>query len=296
MTDVVITHWFHKPLNSKSKRLQEAAILQFLELPSRKAVKRAVKKGRILINGIQGDTHNWVKIGDRLSLKENVIVNSRILSYNLPKTSVLWEDEHGACVIKNAGIETNGDSKVTLEKICCNTLNSSCLPDKLNIPRSVHRLDKATHGIVLFAKTLSMASGLGSTFEKREIFKSYTALIEGTPHLSFCEINIPINGKSASSEIETIGSTKWPVFGTVTLVKIYPKTGRKHQIRKHLAMIGHPIVGDNIYCGPLKYTGQGLFLACTSLQFIHPITLEPVDIETDLPRKFKHITHKLNLP
>lgn len=296
MTDVVITHWFHIPLNSKSKRLQEAAISQFLELPSRKAVKKAVKKGRIFINGIRGETHNWVKIGDRLSLEESRIINTEIASRNLHKTSVLWEDNHGACVIKNAGIETNGNSKVSLEKLCYNTLKLSNLLDNSNVPRPVHRLDKATHGLVLIAKTLSMASGLGSAFEKREVFKSYTALIEGTLDLSFCEINIPINCKSASSKIETIGSTKWPVFGTATLVKIYPKTGRKHQIRKHLAMIGHPIVGDNMYCGPLKYTGHGLFLACTRLQFTHPITLESMDIETDLPRKFKHIIHKLNLP
>lgn len=296
MTDVVITHWFHKPINSKSKRLQEAAISQFLELPSRKAVKKAVKKGRIFINGVKGETHNWVNIGDLLSLAENTQSKTEILNYNLPKTIVLWEDTYGACVIKPGGIETNGNSKVTLEKMCHNTLVHSDLSDHLDIPRPVHRLDQATHGLVLIAKTLSMASGLGKAFEKREVVKSYTALIEGTPLLSFCEINIPINGKSARSKVETIGSTTWPVFGTVTLVRIYPKTGRKHQIRKHLAFIGHPIVGDNRYCGSLKYTGQGMFLACTRLQFTHPITLESMDIETDLPRKFKHITHKLNLP
>jgi 23S rRNA pseudouridine1911/1915/1917 synthase len=296
MTDVVITNWFHKPLNIKSKRLQEAAISQFCELPSRKAVKKAIKKGRIFINGERGETQNWVKIGDRLSLEKSVVFNSEIYSNNLHKTSVIWEDEYGACVIKNAGLETNGTSKVTLEKICSIILEHSTLPDSTITPRTVHRLDKATHGLVLIAKTLSMASELGSAFEKREVFKSYTALIEGSLLLSFCEINIPINGKFASSKIEIIGSTKWPVFGTATLVKIHPKTGRKHQIRKHLAMIGHPIIGDNLYCGALKYTGQGLFLACTRLQFTHPITHESMDLETDLPRKFKHIIHKLNLP
>ena len=296
MTDVVITNWFHKPLNIKSKRLQEAAISQFCELPSRKAVKNAIKKGRIFINGVQGETHNWVKIGDRLSLEKSVFVTAEIDSNNLYKNSIIWEDKYGACVIKNAGIETNGTSKVTLENELSKILKYSNLPDSIITPRTVHRLDKATHGLVLIAKTLSMASGLGNAFEKREVFKSYTALIEGTPNLSFCEINIPFNGKSASTKIETIGTTKWPVFGTATLVKIYPKTGRKHQIRKHLAMIGHPIIGDNLYCGALKYTGQGLFLACTRLQFTHPITLESMNIETDLPRKFKHIIHKLNLP
>ena len=202
MTDIVITNWFHQPINIKSKRLQEAAISQFCELPSRKAVKKAIKKGRIFINGKRGETHNWVKIGDRLSLEESVVVNSEIYNNNLLKTSVIWEDEYGACVIKNAGIETNGISKVTLEKVYSNILKYSILPDSISAPRTVHRLDKATHGLVLIAKTLSMASELGKSFEKREISKSYTALIEGSPRLSFFEINIPINGKFASSNIE----------------------------------------------------------------------------------------------
>lgn len=296
MTNIVISKWFHKPLKSKSKRLQEAAISQFLELPSRKSVKKAIKNGRIFINDVRGETHSWVKIGDRLALEKSGTYNSEIFSCNLQKTSILWEDKYGACVIKNAGIETNGISNITLEKMCNKSLKTSNMHDTMSTYRTVHRLDKSTHGLVLIAKTLSMASGFGNTFKNRKVLKSYTALIEGTLPLSFCEINAPINGKNALSKVEVIGSIKWPVFGTATLVKVTPKTGRKHQIRRHLAMIGHPIIGDNIYCGELKYTGQGLFLACTRLQFIHPITSESLDIKTNLPRKFKRIIHKLNLP
>ncbi len=295
MTDVVITHWFHKPINSKSKRLQEAAISQFPELPSRKSVKKALKNGRIFINNERGTTSTWVKIGDCLTLKNDNNETTLTPHRNLLKTSVIWEDEYGACVVKNGGVETNGTSKITLEKICVKHLKISNLIDAISLPRTAHRLDKSTHGLVLIAKTLSMASGLGNAFENRSIKKSYTALIEGTPLFSFCEINLPINGKSACSQIEVIGSSKWPIFGTASLVKIDPKTGRKHQIRKHLAMIGHPIVGDNMYCGTQKYRGQGLFLACTRLQFTHPITCESLDLSTSLPRKFKHIKHKLNL-
>jgi RluA family pseudouridine synthase len=298
MTHVVITKWFHKPISSKYKRLQEAAISQFSELPSRKSVKKALKDGRIFVNGVRGGTGTWVEIGDKLFL-ENIkqdkcdnVSNTEIIK---PEIKVVWEDDFGACVVKTAGIETNGISKITLEKHCIKALITSKLEDRLTSPRTVHRLDRATHGLVLVAKTLSMASGLGGAFKSRKVLKSYTALIEGTPLLSFCEINMPIDGKSAYSRVEVLGSSNWPVFGSATLIKIYPKTGRKHQIRKHLAMTGHPIIGDNIYCGVLKYTGQGMFLACTDLQFTHPITGEVIIVETKLPRKFKHITHKLNL-
>ena len=60
--------------------------------------------------------------------------------------------------------------------------------------------------------------------------------------------------------------------------------------------MGHPILGDELYSGEMKYTGQGLFLACTKLSFTHPTTKENIEIAVDLPRKFKHIAHKLCLP
>ena len=122
------------------------------------------------------------------------------------------------------------------------------------------------------------------------------AVIEGTPFIDSATILMEINGKEAHSEIEIIGSTSWPVFGSATLVKVSPKTGRTHQIRRHLACMGHPILGDQLYSGDKKYTGQGLFLACTKLSFAHPTTKENIEIEVDLPRKFKHIAHKLCLP
>ncbi len=296
MNEVIISKWNHDPFNSKSKRLQEGAIGQFTHLTSRKSVKKAIKNGLIFVNGTKGETGTWVSLGDILALKELPNKFDQIETENTRETIVLWEDNACACVLKRAGIVTKGNGKYTLESLVSRSLIKSTLDDYLPVPLAVHRLDKATHGPVLFAKTTGAASGLGVAFEKRTIHKEYMALIEGTPCITEAIIRVKINDKEAHSEIEILGSTSWPVFGSATLVKVYPKTGRTHQIRKHLACIGHPILGDQLYCGDKKYTGQGLFLACTKLSFTHPVTKENIEISVDLPRKFKHIAHKLCLP
>ena len=296
MKEVIISKWNHFPLDSKSKRLQEGAIGQFTNLTSRKSVKKAIKNGLIFVNGAKGETGTWVSIGDILAVKEMTKKILEIQSESSSKINILYEDNWCACVLKRAGIVTKGAHKHTLESFVSNRLIKSTLDDSFETPLAVHRLDKATHGPVLFAKTTGAASGLGDAFEKREISKEYMALIEGTPFMTRATIRVEINGKEAHSEIEIIGSTTWPVFGTATLVKVYPKTGRTHQIRRHLACIGHPIIGDQLYSGDKKYTGQGLFLACTKLSFPHPMTKVNIEIAVDLPRKFKHIAHKLRLP
>jgi 23S rRNA pseudouridine1911/1915/1917 synthase len=296
MNEVIISKWNHFPFDSKSKRLQEGAIGQFTNLTSRKSVKKAIKNGLVFVNGAKGKTGTWVSIGDILVVIEMTDKPLTIQSESTYEINILYEDNWCACVLKRAGIVTKGPNKHTLESMSSNKLIKSTLDDSFKTPLAVHRLDKATHGPVLFAKTTGAASVLGDAFEKRKISKEYMALIEGTLFMDSTTICVEINGKEAQSEIEIVGSTSWPVFGSATLVKVYPKTGRTHQIRRHLACMGHPILGDQLYNGDKKYTGQGLFLACTKLSFTHPMTKENIEIAVDLPRKFKHIAHKLCLP
>jgi 23S rRNA pseudouridine1911/1915/1917 synthase len=296
MNEVIISKWNHFPLDSKSKRLQEGAIGQFTNLTSRKSVKKAIKNGLIFVNGAKGETGTYVSIGDILAVKKMPDKPLTIKSESTYEINILYEDNWCACVLKHAGIVTKGSNKHTLESLVSRKLIISTLDDSFQTPLAVHRLDKATHGPVLFAKTTGAASELGDAFEKRKISKEYMAVIEGTPFIDSATILMEINGKEAHSEIEIVGSTSWPVFGSATLVKVYPKTGRTHQIRRHLACMGHPILGDQLYSGDMKYTGQGLFLACTKLSFTHPTTKENIEIAVDLPRKFKHIAHKLCLP
>ena len=155
-----------------------------------------------------------------------------------------------------------------------------------------YRLDKDTHGLVIFYKSKKAAKQLGKMFENREISKEYYALVHGNFLTKKCVVKTPISGKESISVLEKISTTKLPVIGDVTLVKARPVTGRKHQIRIHCKSIGHQIVGDKLYTGDVIYKGHIMFLACGKLEFNHPITCKPFSISTPLPRKFRKLSIK----
>ena len=246
MNEVIISKWNHFPFDSKSKRLQEGAIGQFTNLTSRKSVKKAIKNGLVFVNGAKGETGTWVSIGDILAVKKMPDKPLTIQSESTYEINILYEDNWCACVLKHAGIVTKGSNKHTLESLASRKLIISTLDDSFQTPLAVHRLDKATHGPVLFAKTTGAASGLGDAFEKRKITKEYTALIEGTPFMESATIRMEINGKEAHSEIEIIGSTSWPVFGSATLVKVYLRNRKNPSNKKAPRLYGTPYLRRSI--------------------------------------------------
>ncbi|MDO9545233.1 MAG: RluA family pseudouridine synthase [Pelolinea sp.] len=122
----------------------------------------------------------------------------------------------------------------------------------------VHRLDKLTSGVIIFAKNRSVHKELNLQFQKRKIIKKYIALIHGFPFWEEKLIDLPIrmngdrqhrtvvdllNGKQAISKVEVVNKNK--IF---SVAQIFPNSGYSHQIRCHLAALGHPIIGDNLYC------------------------------------------------
>ena len=132
MIEVIISKWNHDPFDSKSMRLQEGAIGQFTHLTSRKSVKKAIKNGLIYVNGTKGETGTWVSFGDTLALKEMPNQSYKIQPKNTSETSVLWEDNVCACVLKRAGITTKGNGKHTLEFAVKKLLIKSTLDDSFN--------------------------------------------------------------------------------------------------------------------------------------------------------------------
>jgi len=181
----------------------------------------------------------------------------------------------------------------------------------------VHRLGRATSGIVLFAKTPQAASNLEANWNTPRIQKIYRALAQNIAQLDEYEILTPIglvphprlgsvwaaspSGKPSKSVARVIsrsastttGTTTGTTAGTTTF-EVSLHSGRSHQIRIHLASIGHPLVGDPLYGS----TGQplenlpglpgdgGYFLHAQFLKFPHPITGEPIDLEAPLPSGF----------
>jgi tRNA pseudouridine32 synthase/23S rRNA pseudouridine746 synthase len=140
---------------------------------------------------------------------------------------------------------------------------------------TVHRLDRAANGLILVAHTKTTAAALSAQFRERKIEKRYRALVRGdfSGHPSPLRIDEPIDGKDAISEFslqEVIGD------GEHSLVDVRIETGRKHQIRRHLAGLGHPVIGDRLY-GTGEADGENLQLTAYLLALHCPINDKPVE-------------------
>ena len=168
-------------------------------------------------------------------------------------------------------------------------LRKSTQPDALFIPTPVHRLDNQTSGILLIAKTKTAQIGLGKQFKNKTIQKTYNAIVIGKI-LENSTINTPIENKPSETSFEIIKSVKSLKYIHLTPLKALPKTGRTHQIRIHLASIGHQILGDKLYGNPeLIHKGKGLFLCASEIAFLHPTTFLETTIKINLPQKFTSI-------
>ena len=185
----------------------------------------------------------------------------------------------------------------------------------------VHRLDRPTSGALMFALSREGARHLSEEFAQGKVQKSYLAVVRGSPPLQ-TTIDYPLReeldaksdrmaqahkpAQSAITEVITLATCELPFcvdkFPTTrySLVKAKPKTGRKHQIRRHLRHLGHPIIGD-VNHGSGKHNrffkqhldSHRLLLACTELSLTHPRTHKTICIQSPLASEFKSVLQKL---
>lgn len=274
------------PELAEKRRLSDYAGGIFRTIPSRKGMKKAIDKGWVRINGNLASTGDYLIGGETIELAFEETVERPTIEL---KIKVLFEDEFLAVVNKPAGIEVSGNRKWTLQNALSINLKPSSELDALKYPEPIHRLDYPTSGALLIGKTNSAVGELNRMFAYREIAKTYMAITTGKMQNTGI-VDSEIDGKSSQSEFKLLQSVESERFGQLNLVELNPKTGRQHQLRKHMAELRNPILGDREYgTEGLILSGKGVYLHSVSLSFVHPFTNEKLTIEAQLPKKFLKI-------
>lgn len=275
------------PSGIVQQRLSDYAPTVFAQfIPSKKGIKKAIKRGEIRVNGKVGATGIWVVEGQQIDLLESEKPLPKVFPLAL---SIVYEDEHLAVIVKPAGIPVSGNYFKTIQNALAFNLTPSNATDALQIPRPVHRLDSPTSGVLLIAKTRIAQMDLGQQFERKTVLKTYHALCRGKI-LANGTISSPIDGKPAKSHFTILKTVFFLKKEPLHLVELQPLTGRTHQLRRHLASVACPIVGDKLYgvAGQIV-KGKGLFLCAVGLRFEHPFSKKLVAFSIATPPKFLRI-------
>ncbi|WP_341221400.1 RluA family pseudouridine synthase [Polaribacter atrinae] len=274
------------PKLEKPIRFQEYSVGIFNTIPTKSGIKKAIKKGLVFIDKTLATTSKYISGGEKITLFESE--NSSTFERLELSIEVLFEDDYLAIIYKPAGILVSGNKFVTIANGLAQNLKKSTLADAVK-PQPIHRLDYPTSGLLLVGKTSAAITELGRLFKEKEIQKTYFAISIGKMS-SDGIINLPIDEKKSQTTFEVLDSVISERFEFLNLVKLQPKTGRKHQLRKHLLALENPILGDKEYFLDGKIlNGKGLYLHAATLEFKHPFTKTQISISKELPKKFKKI-------
>ncbi len=225
---------------------------------------------------------------------------------------ILFQDLYYVAVKKPAGLlvhrtEIDAHETEAALQIVRDQINSKIFP--------VHRLDRPTSGVLLFAKSSEAASLLSEKFSKKEIEKKYLAIVRGQlrqeilldyPMVNELGEGDDLQAQEAQTYFKPIATAELPIFidrystSRYSLIEAWPKTGRTHQIRKHLKHLNHPIIGDvnhgngkhNRYFSEMLQIKR-LLLICIEMSFQHPYTQEQIQIKAALCDDFKLAISKL---
>jgi 23S rRNA pseudouridine1911/1915/1917 synthase len=200
---------------------------------------------------------------------------------NIP---IIYEDNWLVVVNKPSGLLTIPAPKkeaFTLLKILNNGLNRKNQGYRLH---PCHRLDKQTSGLIIFSKGKSTQKKMMQAFKEKKISKVYLAFTDGKMPKRRGLIRNPIEGKKAITSYQALKRNE-----DFSLVKIKPLTGRKNQIRLHFKQIGHPILGEDRFAfrRDFKIKAKRLCLHAQGLDFLHPVTSQPIHLKAELPEYFK---------
>ncbi len=266
---------------------------------SRSQAQKLIREGLVTVNGETILPAHRVREGECISVRIPSEKEMALAAEELP-LRVVYEDEDIVVVDKPAGMVVHpsaGHPRGTLVNALLAHVPSLANLGEDSRPGIVHRLDKETSGLMVVAKTPSAERFLKDEFRGREVKKIYLALVEGRPSGDRAVIEATIGrdpknrkrmavvrgGREARTEYRVLES--YPYH---SLLEVRPETGRTHQVRVHLAFIGHPVVGDRVY-GRRKPSLplERHFLHAQKLGFHHPKGGEYVEFETALPEELQ---------
>ena len=270
---------------------------------TRSRLSRLIIEGQVLVNGGPAKPSHKVRSGDRVLLSVPPPRPSSVGPQEIPVT-VVYQDASVVVIDKPAGLAVHpgpGHPDMTL----VNALLAMC-PDIQGIggeirPGIVHRLDKDTSGLMMVAKTHQAHNDLSSQIKSRQVTKGYLALVEGTPKQLHGKVDAPVgrHPRRRTRMAVVVGGkearTNYKVIHQVagySLLEIYLETGRTHQIRVHMAYLGHPLLGDTTY-GRSSSLVNRHFLHAFHLGFEHPVNGESLEFKIDLPSDLTHVLDAL---
>ena len=257
-------------------------------------VQRAIAEGLIEVDGVARTKSHRLHGGERVSVD---LAPERPLAPEGPPVPVRYEDDAIAVIAKPAGLVTHPTAG-RREGTLVNRLLGMGMPlapagGPLR-PGIVHRLDVGTSGLLVVAKTDEAYAVLRERFGTHAIDRRYLALVRGVVGNDVFAVDAPLGRRQARIVVDATegrpAETRFEVrerLGAVTFLEAVPRTGRTHQIRVHLAAIGHPVLGDRSYGGGgADARALGLdrpFLHSWRLALSHPLRPETIEIEEPLP-------------
>ena len=261
---------------------------------SRSKAQKLNDDNLILVNGEHKNNSYIVEDKDIIELLENKeYVPSKFKGENIP-LDIVYEDEDIVIINKRSGMVVHPASG-NYENTLVNALIYRYNLDDTNLRSGiVHRIDKDTSGLVIIAKNDKALELLTEMFKNKEIKKTYLTIVDGVINNKSGTINAPITrdvkdrkkmmvGKDGKNSITHFYVLK--TFKNNTYLSLNLETGRTHQIRVHMAYIGHPITNDKVY--GKENTSFGQYLHASKLEFIHPITKKEIKVEAELPEEFQ---------
>ncbi len=316
------------PDEANGQRL-DLFLAQQLGEVSRSRVQLLLQQGSVLVDGKLAKSSRKVRGGESISILGDPQPPPLHAMAEAIPLEIVHEDQDLAVVNKPAGMMVHAGSGATEDARNRGTLVNALLHHLRELssssgplrPGIVHRLDKQTSGLIVVAKNDLAHARLASMFSRRQVRKLYLTLVQGELAQEKGTVNASISrdvvrrtrmttrregGRTAVSHWEVLRRIQGP-YGRFTLASVRIETGRTHQIRVHMASLGHPVVGDMLYGAssemvPLpEGTKRGLprlslgrnFLHAAELEFAHPVTGERLSLVSNLPADLKDFMAQL---